>query len=179
MPDTAVGPAGVRAYRGLDKLEGCGGDSDLGLDIGGELVHVVLQDRTQGRTLPGPDELLVVGSTEASGNVGAITVGLTALATDWALATGLVAHLDIREGGAMSPDAAVVGLAVVLGVVRSATAGDVAQARLLVGSGHSTSNSTPSVRAPVKSLYCGRWPPAPPCSPRENCSAAIMVGEGQ
>lgn len=51
MPDTAVGPAGVRAYRGLYKLEGCGGDSNLGLGIGGEFVHVVLQDRTQGRTL--------------------------------------------------------------------------------------------------------------------------------
>ncbi|MDE0099389.1 MAG: hypothetical protein OXM87_07245 [Truepera sp.] len=77
-----------------------------------------------------------MGSTEASGNVGAIAVGLAAVATDWALATGLVAHLDIREGGAMSPDATVVGLAVVLGVVRSAAAGDVAQARLLVGLGH-------------------------------------------
>ncbi|MDE0527307.1 MAG: hypothetical protein OXH85_01205 [Truepera sp.] len=77
-----------------------------------------------------------MGSTETSGNVGAVTVWLTALATDWVLAIGLVSNLDIREGGAMSPDAAVVGLAVVLGVVRSAATGDVAQARLLVGFGH-------------------------------------------
>lgn len=54
-------------------------------------------------------------------------------AADGALAVGQVAYLDTDEGIAMSPEAAVVGLAVVLCIVGAAAAGDVAPAGLLGG----------------------------------------------
>ena len=74
-------------------------------------------DSRTGSLDPGPGELLVVGSTETLGNVGPVTVGLTAPPPDLALTIGQVAYLDTDEGRAVSPEAAVVGLAVVLGVV--------------------------------------------------------------
>ena len=77
-----------------------------------------------------------MGSTETSGNVGAITTCLTAFATDLALATGLIANPDSLEGGAVSPEAAVVSLAVVLCIVGAAATGDVAPAGLSAGFGH-------------------------------------------
>lgn len=53
----------------------------------------------------------------AAGNVWSVAAGLAALATDRSLAIGLVANLNVHEGGAMSPEAAVVSLAVVLCIV--------------------------------------------------------------
>ena len=81
-----------------------------------------------------------MGSTKTPGNVGPVAAGLTAPPTDLALAIGQVANLDTDEGGAMSPEAAVVGLAVVLSVVGATAAGDVAPAGLSGGGfGHLSS----------------------------------------
>ncbi|MCY4355173.1 MAG: hypothetical protein OXC09_10395 [Truepera sp.] len=66
-------------------------------------------------------------------DVRAVAAGLAAVAADGTLAVGQVAYLDTDEGIAMSPEAAVVGLAVVLCIVGAAAAGDVASAGLLGG----------------------------------------------
>ena len=63
----------------------------------------------------------------------AVTPCLTAPATDRALAPSLITNSDILEGRAMSPEAAVVGLAVVLCIVEAIAAGDGASAGLLGG----------------------------------------------
>ena len=62
-----------------------------------------------------------------------VTACLTAVVMDLALAIGQVANLDSREGIAVPPEAAVVGLAVVLCIVEAIAAGDGASAGLLGG----------------------------------------------
>ncbi len=93
----------------------------------------------------------MVCHAEALSDVRAVAAGLAAVAADGALAAGQVAYLDTDEGIAMSPEAAVVGLAVVLGVVGAAAgtfSGGVAGWLRA-----SLPNSTLTVQALVEYLY--------------------------
>ena len=74
-----------------------------------------------------------MGPTKTPGNVGPVTVGLTAPTPDLALAIGQVSNLDTRKDRTVSREAAVVSLAVVLCVVGATATGDVAPAPLSGG----------------------------------------------